>query len=245
MIEAHSAFLSMSPVDAFCVFRILPRIGSSAWNSELRATLAVPSAESPSTMNSSERSSLLRQSTSLEGSEDDSSAVLRRWFSRCWRAATRAREALTTFSSTARACCLADAALGLEERAELGLDDLRDDLGDRRRAEHLLGLALELRLGQPHGDDRGQALEHVVLDDLLARLQQPGRGQGARDRPDSAALEAGDVGAALGRGDDVDVRAHGRVVAGRPSARPRRPRARGRRRSAPCARRRRASARSR
>ncbi len=79
MIAAHSAFFSMSPIEAFCTFRILPRIGSSAWNSEVRASLAVPSAESPSTMNSSVRStSVLRQSTSFGGSEDDSSAFLRR-----------------------------------------------------------------------------------------------------------------------------------------------------------------------
>ena len=104
MIEAHSAFFSMSPTEARCTLRILPRIGSSAWNSELRASLAVPMAESPSTMNSSVRStSVLRQSASLVGSEDDSSAFLRRCASRCWRAATRARDAPTTFSITARA----------------------------------------------------------------------------------------------------------------------------------------------
>src|SRR2546430_2082486 len=37
MMAAHSAFLSMSATEAFCTLRILPRIGSSAWNSELRA----------------------------------------------------------------------------------------------------------------------------------------------------------------------------------------------------------------
>ena len=86
---------------AFWTLRILPRIGSSAWNSESRADLAVPSAESPSTMNSSERStSLLRQSASLAGSALDSSAFLRRWVSRCWRAARRVLDASTTFSMT-------------------------------------------------------------------------------------------------------------------------------------------------
>ena len=87
MIAAHSAFFSMSDRDAFCTLRILPRIGSSAWNSESRASLAVPSAESPSTMNSSLRSSADRQSTSLAGSAELASADLRRWFSRCSRAA--------------------------------------------------------------------------------------------------------------------------------------------------------------
>src|SRR3546814_2190909 len=41
MIEAHSAFLSMSASDAFCTLRILPRIGSNAWNSLERASFAV------------------------------------------------------------------------------------------------------------------------------------------------------------------------------------------------------------
>ena len=106
MMAAHSAFLSMSASDAFCTFRILPRIGSSAWNSESLASLAVPSAESPSTMNSSLRSSAERQSTSLAGSADVASADLRRWFSRCSRAAIRVLAAAATLSSTARACCL-------------------------------------------------------------------------------------------------------------------------------------------
>ena len=107
MIEAHSAFLSMSAREAFCTLRILPRMGSRAWNSESRAILAVPSAESPSTMNSSLRSSAERQSTSLAGSDELASADLRRWLSRCSRAAMRALAADTTFSRAARDCCLA------------------------------------------------------------------------------------------------------------------------------------------
>lgn len=107
MIAPHSAFLSMSETEDFWTLRILPRIGSSAWNSEFRASFAVPSAESPSTMKSSLRStSSLRQSASLAGSEEVSSAVLRRWASLCWRAAIRVRAAATIFSITARACCL-------------------------------------------------------------------------------------------------------------------------------------------
>ena len=104
MIEAHSVFFSMSPTEAFWTLRILPRIGSSAWNSELRASLAVPSAESPSTMKSSVLSlSAARQSASLEGSAEDSSAFLRRWVSLCWRAAIRVLDAPTTFSITSLA----------------------------------------------------------------------------------------------------------------------------------------------
>ena len=176
MIEAHSAFFSMSPTDAFWTLRILPRIGSSAWNSELRASLAVPSAESPSTMNSSLRSmSLERQSASLAGSALDSRAFLRRWVSRCWRAAIRVREALATFSRTSLACAFS--ARLVEVRNFFSSRGRRPcvTIGARGgRAEHLLGLALELRLGQPHGDDRGQPLEHVVLDDVgLVGLERP------------------------------------------------------------------------
>ncbi len=107
MIEAHSAFLSMSETDAFWTLRILPRIGSSAWNSELRASLAVPIAESPSTMNSSERStSVVRQSRSLDGRVELSRAFLRRWVSLCSRALMRDFISETTFSSSRAACAL-------------------------------------------------------------------------------------------------------------------------------------------
>ena len=64
--------------------------------------------------------------------------------------------------------------VGRQERLDLARDDLGDDARGRRRAEHLLRLALELRLGQPHRDDGREALEDVVLDDVgLAGLQQP------------------------------------------------------------------------
>ena len=107
MIAAHSVFLSMSAAEAFWTLRILPRIGSKAWNSLLRASLAVPSAESPSTMKSSLRStSSLRQSTSLAGSDEVSSAFLRRCSSLCARAATRVRAAAATLSRIAFACAL-------------------------------------------------------------------------------------------------------------------------------------------
>ena len=107
MIDAHSAFESMSPIEAFCTLRILPRIGSSAWNSLSRASFAVPSAESPSTMNSSVPStSVDRQSTSFAGSDDDSSAFLRRCVSLCARAEMRLFISPTIFSSTSADCAL-------------------------------------------------------------------------------------------------------------------------------------------
>jgi hypothetical protein len=57
----------------------------------------------------------------------------------------------------------------VEPLGELLLDDLGDDGAHRRGAEDLLGLALELRLGQAHRDDRGQPGEDVVLVDLVGR----------------------------------------------------------------------------
>ncbi len=107
MIAAHSALPSMSVTEAFWTLRILPRMGSRAWWSLLRASLAVPSALSPSTMNSSVRSgSLLRQSASFAGRLEDSRAVLRRWVSLWSRALIRDFISETTFSSTVAACCL-------------------------------------------------------------------------------------------------------------------------------------------
>ena len=107
MMAAHSALCSMSAAEAFCTLRILPRIGSKAWFSLLRAFLAVPSAESPSTINSSDvATSSLRQSASLAGRVEVSSAVLRRVISLCIRALTRARISPTIFSCRARAWAL-------------------------------------------------------------------------------------------------------------------------------------------
>ena len=169
-------------------------------------------------MNSSVRStSVLRQSASLAGSEDDSSAFLRRCASLCCRAATRVRDAADHLLHRRPGLRLRGALGRGEERRQLALDRLGDQPGDRRGAEHLLGLALELRLGQPDGDDRGHALQHVVLDDLLAGLQQPGALEGVAERLGQRPLEPGDVGAALGGGDDVDERLRRRVVAGAPA----------------------------
>ena len=41
MIDAHSAFFSMSASEDFWTFKILPRMGRMAWNSEFRASFAV------------------------------------------------------------------------------------------------------------------------------------------------------------------------------------------------------------
>ena len=82
-------------------------MGSSAWWSEDRASFAVPSALSPSTMNSSVRStSLLRQSASLAGRDEVSRAFLRRCVSLCSRALIRDFISATTFSRSIAAWAL-------------------------------------------------------------------------------------------------------------------------------------------
>ena len=95
------------------------------------------------------------------------SAFLRRWVSLCSRAAIRVLAAATIFSSTARACALSSRVgfrRALSSRLTTSGRSWR-----RRGTEHLLGLALELWLGQPHGDHGGEALEDVVLDDGSSR----------------------------------------------------------------------------
>ena len=104
-MEAHSELSSMAESDAFWTFNILPRIGRRAWYSEFRADLAVPRAESPSTIKSSVCStSSERQSESFAGSDEDSSAFFRRWISLCARTETRVFAAPAIFSSTKRDC---------------------------------------------------------------------------------------------------------------------------------------------
>ena len=103
---------------------------------------------------------------------------------------------------------------------ELAAHDAGDDLGDARRAEHLLGLAVELRLGQPYRHDGGEALEHVVLGHVgVAVLEQARPAQHVVEGLGERALEAAHVRAALGGGDDVDERAQLGVVAGAPPQR--------------------------
>ena len=92
--------------------------------------------------------------------------------------------------------------------------DRGDDAGRCRSAQDFLGLSLELRLGQTHRHESREALGDVVLDDVvLAGLEHLRRPQLLIDGLDQRALETADVGAALGRGDDVDERAHVGVVA--------------------------------
>src|SRR6476660_8668657 len=216
---AHSALESMSPTEAFWTFRILPRMGSRAWKSEDRASFAVPSAESPSTMNSSERAtSSVRQ---LRGHR----RRLERGLPALGLLVDAGRDArlhlADDFLQQQRRLCLVVAV----RRVELGRDLLFHHPGhnrlDRRGAQDLLRLALELRLGEPDGQDGGQAGKNVVLLDLVvAGLQLPGIGlHGLAERLDQGLFEAGLMRAALGGGDDVDEAADRCVVADPPAQR--------------------------
>src|SRR6188472_3362178 len=122
----------------FSTLRILPRSGSTACVLRSRPCLAEPPAESPSTMNSSVRDgSRTEQSASLPGLD------------------RLAHDGV---------------ALGrvlFEELPELLVDDRRDEALHARVAELGLRLALELRVGQLGGDDRRQALAHVLAGEVV------------------------------------------------------------------------------
>ena len=93
----------------------------------------------------------------------------------------------------------------LYERAHLGVAELG------------LRLPLELRVGEPHRDDGGEAFAHVVaLERRVLRLQQVARLGVAVDRLRERALETLGVHAAFGRGDAVGVAVQAFVVAGVP-----------------------------
>ena len=105
---------------------------------------------------------------------------------------------------------------GQEGRHPL-LDDASHQTAHRRGAQHLLGLALELRFGETHRHHGRQALQDVVLDDLLGRLEDPRPLQACVEGSQQALLEPLDMGASLGSGDDVDEGAHRGVVPGAPA----------------------------
>ena len=84
---------------AFSTFKIFPFKGKIAWNVLSLPCLAEPPAESPSTKyNSLNAGSFCEQSANFPGSPLPSSAPLRRVSSRALRAASRALEAVITFS---------------------------------------------------------------------------------------------------------------------------------------------------
>ena len=94
IIARISSLPSILSKRAFSTLRILPLMGSTAWNCRSRPCLADPPADSPSTMYSSAfPGSRSWQSASLPGRLLLSSAPLRRTRSRAFRAASRARAA--------------------------------------------------------------------------------------------------------------------------------------------------------
>ena len=127
----------------FSVLMIFPRSGRIAWYVRSRPIFAEPPAESPSTMKSSADSgSLIEQSASLPGSDDDSSALLRRVSSRALRAASRARIAAIALLTI----CRRVGRVLLEELRELLVDRLLDEAAHPRVPELRLRLPLELRV---------------------------------------------------------------------------------------------------
>src|SRR6476620_10757707 len=133
-----SVFESTLLMRFFSLLMIFPRRGRIAWYVRSRPVLAEPPAESPSTMYSSAAAgSRIEQSASLPGSEELSSADLRRVSSRALRAARRARIA---------AIAELRLRLPLELRvAELDRDDCGDALPDVLAVERLV-LLEELEL---------------------------------------------------------------------------------------------------
>ena len=127
--------------------RILPRSGSTAWNSRLRPCLAEPPAESPSTMKSSDLAgSRSWQSASLPGSEAMSSAPLRRVSSRALRAASRAAAASTTLPTIV----LASGGCSSNQGPSAVVDDAFDHRAHFGGDQLVLGLRGEFRVRHLH-----------------------------------------------------------------------------------------------
>ena len=161
-----------------------------------RACLAEPPAESPSTRKSSQSSgSLDRQSASLPGSDEFSSALLRRVSSRALRAAWRARDGRDRLRDDLPRL----GGILLEELGELLVDRLLDEARDPRVPELRLRLPLELRVAQLDGDDGREALAHVLaLEVVLLLLQEALVARVLVERPRQRRREAREVRAALG-----------------------------------------------
>ena len=139
--------------------RILPRSGSTAWNARLRPCLAEPPAESPSTMNSSDfAGSRSWQSASLPGSDEMSSAPLRRVSSRALRAASRAAAASTTLPT------MTLASDGCSSNQYCSASLTTASTTGRTSDETSLSLVCDENFGSGtlHGQHRGQALAAVV-----------------------------------------------------------------------------------
>ena len=170
-------------------------------------------------MNSSVRStSVLRQSASLVGSDDDSSAFLRRCVSRCWRAATRA---------PGRAHHLLQGRPGLGLGGALGRGEEGGQLAVRPPwppGPRTGGVPSTSLVWPSNCGSASRTVTTAVIPSSTSSLTTSSPALSRRvalqrgaERLGQRALEAGHVGAALGGGDDVHVRARRGVVAGPPA----------------------------
>ena len=188
--------------------RILPRSGSTAWNSRLRPCLALPPAESPSTMKSSDLAGILFLAVGeLARQRGDAERILARQLARLARGLAR-RRGLDH---------LADDHLGLRRMLlEPGLQRLVDDVLDHRADfggdQLVLGLRRELRVGHLHRQHGGQALAAIVAGERDLFLFRVGLGI-AVDLARQRAAEAGEMRAAVALRDVVGEAQHVLMVA--------------------------------
>src|ERR1700722_18019329 len=194
--------LSILSKRARSTLSILPRSGSTAWNSRLRPCLALPPAESPSTMNSSDLAgSRSWQSARFPGSEVMPSALLR------------------GFARGGGLDHLADDDLGFARvLLEPGLEHVVDDAFDR--GAHLggdqlvLGLRGEFRIRHLDGKHGGQAFPAIVAGQRHLLLARGAAGFGiAGDLARQRAAEAGQMRAAVALRNGVGEAEHALVVA--------------------------------
>ena len=108
-----------------------------------------------------------------------------------------------------------------QHRGQFFLDDLGHDGADRGGAQNLLGLTLELGLGQSHRDHRREPGQDVIFLDLVRPDLEPAGVdlQLSAEDLEHRLLEARHVGAALVGGDDVDKRNRLGVITGAPPQR--------------------------
>ena len=158
-------------------------------------------------MNSSERStSLLRQSASLAGSDEVSRAFLRRWVSLCSRALIRDFISATTFSSSSAACAFSPRLVEVSSAVS--------SCSTTRATMARTAVVPSTSLVWP--SNCGSASRTVTTAVRPARMSSfsslslPTLSRRAltlellAEHLEQGLLEAGQVGAALGRGDDVD-----------------------------------------
>src|SRR5207253_301416 len=118
-------------------------------------------------------------------------------------AARKVARLASSLAGAGRLHCLHDdlARLGgvlLEELTQRTVDHLLNEALDRRVAELGLRLALELRLGNLHRDDRGESLAHVLaLEVVLFLLEELLLPRVGIERASEGGAEAREVRAAL------------------------------------------------